>query len=204
MPVRRPPDRSLLVVASFSQHLEALDWAQQRLIAEFGPVMLASPDFEFHHTKYYDREMGTQLKKRLVVFEGLRESDILPHVKPWTIALEQELIDSKKHPEARPLNLDPGLLQLGKFLLATTKDQGHRIYLGNNIYAEVTLKFHGKAFEPWPWTYADYREPAVLAFLGQARMLLCERLRADRLEATASTTALSSLSLRERGGGEGK
>jgi hypothetical protein len=67
------------------------------------------------------------------------------------------------------LNLDPGLLGLGKFLLATTKDQAHRIYLGQGIFAEVTLRFQDGAFEPWPWTYADYREPAVRAFLKQAR-----------------------------------
>jgi hypothetical protein len=60
-------------------------------------------------------------------------------------------------------------LQLGKFLLASTKDQGHRIYLRDGIYAEVTLRFEGKEFVPWPWTYADYREPMAREFLRQAR-----------------------------------
>ena len=62
-----------------------------------------------------------------------------------------------------------GLLSLGKFQLATTKDQAHRIYLGEGIYAEVTLRYRAGSFEAWPWTYADYRQSAVLEFLQEAR-----------------------------------
>jgi hypothetical protein len=73
--------------------------------------------------------------------------------------------------------LDPGVLSLGKFLLATTKDQAHRIYLRDGIFAEVTLRFQDKAFEPWPWTYADYQEPAVRAFLQEARVWYRRQMR---------------------------
>ena len=87
----------------------------------------------------------------------------------------------EKYPEPRPLNLDPGLLLLGKFLLATTKDQSHRIYLRDGIYAEVTLRYTKSEFEPWPWTYADYREPFVHSFLASAREHLYNMLEAERL-----------------------
>ena len=60
--------------------------------------------------------------------------------------------------------------------LATTKDQAHRIYLRDGIFAEVTLRFEAGAFEPWPWTYADYREPHVRAWLGAAREYYKQRL----------------------------
>jgi hypothetical protein len=79
----------------------------------------------------------------------------------------------------RPINIDPGLLELGKFLLATTKDQAHRIYLRDGIFAEVTLRYHAGAFEPWPWTYADYRQPCVHEFLLQAREYYRQRLREE-------------------------
>jgi hypothetical protein len=75
------------------------------------------------------------------------------------------------------LNLDPGLLNLGKFMLATTKDQAHRIYLRDGIFAEVTLRFEHGAFVAWPWTYADYREPALHQFLHEARDFYKRRLR---------------------------
>ena len=104
----------------------------------------------------------------------------LPEVKRFTIALEKVVAASGKYSEERPLNLDPGLVQLGKFLLASTKDQAHRIYLADDIFAEVTLRFTAGAFEVWPWTYADYREEAVRAFLNQARANLYERVTAIR------------------------
>jgi len=174
MPRRFQP--SQLVVAAFSRHEGALDWAADQLSASFGAVALRSPDFDFHHTTYYARTMGAGLKKRLLVFEPLRPATILPQVKNHAIGLENVLAVGGAYPEPRPLNLDPGLLQLGRFLLASTKDQSHRTYLGQGIYVENTLRFEHERFGPWPWTYADYREPTVLAFLEEARTALYRRL----------------------------
>ena len=183
MTKRRRPDPSLLVVACFSRHPQALDWAQARLQEAYGPIERVSPDFDFHHTDYYAASMGAGLKKRLIVFEPLRSGDILAAAKNFTIGLECEAARGGLYPEERPLNLDPGLLQLGKFLLATTKDQSHRIYLQDGIYAEVTLRFEDKKFECWPWTYADYREPALREFLEGAREALYQRVLQLRLDA---------------------
>ncbi|MCI0641384.1 MAG: DUF4416 family protein [Gemmataceae bacterium] len=168
----RNPDPSLLIVACFSRHMDALDWARAQLEKTYGPVALASPDFDFHHTKYYLTTMGPDLKKRFLAFERLVDSGALPDLKLHANQIEQDLAAQNKYPESRPLNLDPGLLQLGKFLLASTKDQAHRIYLRDGIFAEVTLFFRDGAFEPWPWTYADYREDYVRSFLKEARELL--------------------------------
>jgi hypothetical protein len=180
MGIPREPTYSLLVVACFSRHRDALRWAADRLIAKYGPVALISPDFDFHHTKYYEATMGTGLIKQFLVFHPIVPADCLPDVKHFTIALEQECAASGRFAEQRPLNLDPGLIQLGKFLLASTKDQAHRVFLRDDIFAEVTLRFEAGAFECWPWTYADYREEVVRAFLDQARALLYETVTAIR------------------------
>jgi Domain of unknown function (DUF4416) len=164
-----PPDPALLVVAAFSRHREALLWARARLEETYGPVALASDPFLFNQTSYYEPTMGPELSKQLLAFEQLVRPDCLPDVKRHTIGLEKQLIAARAYPEPRPINLDPGLLFLGKFLLATTKDQSHRIYLRDGIFAEVTLRYQNGAFEPWPWTYADYRLPGVHGFLQQAR-----------------------------------
>src|SRR5207237_5920499 len=111
-----------------------------------------------------------------LVFQHLVSGDSLAKIKIQTNEMEQALAGAAAYPEPRPINLDPGFLTLGKFMLATTKDQGHRIYLRDGIFAEVTLRFEGGAFEPWPWTYADYREPEVLRFLSEARAILHARL----------------------------
>jgi hypothetical protein len=172
----RPPDPVLLVVAAFSRHPEALDWARQRLQDAYGPPGPISPPFEFHQTRYYEATMGPGLRKQFLSFHNLVPADCLAEVKLRTNALERELARTGAHPEPRPLNLDPGVLSLGKFLLATTKDQAHRIYLRDGIFAEVTLRYQAGAFEPWPWTYADYREPAVRAFLKELRDYYRQRL----------------------------
>ncbi len=171
------PDPVLLIVAAFSRQDEALRWGQRKLEDLYGPVGLTSAEFDFNQTKYYEASMGPGLRKRFLAFDELVSPDCLPQTKLRTIDLEEELARSAAFPELRPLNLDPGLLSLGKFLLATTKDQSHRIYLRNGIFAEVTLRFQAGKFEPWPWTYADYREPAVLAFFSQTRDYYRQRLR---------------------------
>lgn len=165
----RRVERSLLVVAAFSRNPDALSWAEAELQALYGPIAITSQNFDFHQTRYYEAAMGPGLKKRFLVFQDLVESDALPDIKNSTNLLEEKLTGSGRFQETRPLNLDPGILQLGKFMLATTKDQAHRIYLRDGIYAEVTLRFQDGAFEPWPWTYADYRESEVRAFLVKAR-----------------------------------
>ncbi len=172
----RPPDPVLLVVAAFSRHAGALAWGRRQLEDAFGPVALAGPAYPFTQTAYYEPTMGPGLQKQPFAFGRLLPAEALADVKLRTNALEDELARSRAYPEPRPLNLDPGVLTLGKFLLATTKDQAHRVYLRGGIFAEVTLRFEAGAFVPWPWTYADYRLPAVLDFLREARSFYRQRL----------------------------
>lgn len=177
MGTTRPQPPVLLVIAAFSRHEQALRWAQERLVPLFGPIGLISPAYPFTQTTYYEQSMGRDLLKQFLVFEELVSPDHLPDAKQRTNALETGLAGQGGYPEERPLNLDPGILSLGKFQLATTKDQAHRIYLRDGIFAEVTLRFQAGQWEPWPWTYADYREPVVRNFLVQARDYYRERLR---------------------------
>jgi Domain of unknown function (DUF4416) len=170
---------ALLVVAVFSRHDNALSWARQRLERDYGPIAATSPPFAFNQTKYYEQTMGQDLIKQLLCFEQLVDQAQLAAIKLHTNQLEGELAAKGDFSEPRPVNLDPGLLTLGKFLLATTKDQAHRIYLRDGIYAEVTLRFQSGAFEPWPWTYADYREPVVRTALKEFRDFYRRRLPAE-------------------------
>ena len=113
--------------------------------------------------------MGSDLRKQFFAFQWLILAESLPLVKRRTNELEAELARTARYPEPRPLNLDPGLLSLGKFCLATTKDQAHRLYLRDGIFAEVTLRYQAGAFEPWPWTYADYQSEVAQTFFANAR-----------------------------------
>lgn len=172
----RPHAPVLLVTAVFSRHAAARAEVQTRLEQQFGSVQLASPPFVFNQTTYYEASMGPDLRKQFLAFRDLVAPEQLPDIKLRTNALEDELAAAGHYPEARPVNVDPGLLELGKFLLATTKDQAHRVYLRDGIFAEVTLRYHAGAFQPWPWTYADYRLPCVHDFLRQVRDYYRQRL----------------------------
>jgi hypothetical protein len=176
----RSPVPVLLIIAVFSRHADALSLVQSQLEKTYGSIEKRSPAFVFDQTDYYAGEMGADLRKQFLAFHDLIAPERLADVKLHTNALEREIAQLGHYPEARPINIDPGYLQLGKFLLATTKDQGHRIYLRDGIFAEVTLRYTAGAFEPWPWTYADYRQPCVLAFLQEARTFYHDQLRALR------------------------
>src|SRR5262249_2395092 len=166
-----------VVGAGLRRHDAALGWGRERLERAFGPVGIVSVPLVFNQTTYYEAAMGPGLKKQFFAFQNLVAPDSLPATKLRTNELERELAEQRTYPEARPLNLDPGHLSLGKFLLATTKDQAHRVYPRDGIFAEVTLRYEAGAFEPWPWTYADYRQECVRAFLQEAREYYRQRLR---------------------------
>src|SRR5437667_459463 len=111
----RKPAPVLLIVAAFSRHPEALVWARARLQETLGPVALVSPAYDFNQTAYYEATMGPALRKEFVVFRDCVPPDCLPQAKLATNALEEELARARAYAEPRPLNLDPGLLSLGKF-----------------------------------------------------------------------------------------
>jgi hypothetical protein len=116
-------------------------------------------------TTYYEREMGRGLTRAYLGFDSLRSMSDLAAVKHTTNQLETQWAVG----ERRQVNLDPGYLDHAKVVLATTKDYSHRLYLGGGMYAEVTLQYRNKSYQPWDWTYPDYRQPAALDFFNQLR-----------------------------------
>ncbi len=167
-----PPHPVLLLVAASSRHDGALQWAQEKIAAEFGPLGAVSPAFDFTETDYYTATMGTDLKKQFVVPAQPIDPGRLAAIKRLTNQWEIDYAAAAGHPEPRPLNLDPGYLTLAKLVLASTKDHAHRIYLADGIYAEVTLNYRGKQWQPFDWTYPDYRREDFQEFFTNCRNLL--------------------------------
>jgi hypothetical protein len=167
----------LAIVAAFSRHRGALEWAKQRAAEAWGPIALESEAFAFDDTAYYEREMGAGLRKVFFAFERLIDPAELIERKLTAKEWEEEFRASGDAPEARPLNLDPGYLTEAKLVLATTKDRDHRLYLDRGIYAEVTLHFHRGAWRPREWTYPDYRRSEYHRFFDRCRDYYRERRR---------------------------
>ena len=102
-----------------------------------------------------------------------------PHQNPSPPSVVPPTPSSPTSP--RRVNLDPGYLDATKLVLASTKNQAHRLYLSQGIYAEVTLLYHHGAFHPFVYTYADYRWPETHAFLRRVRTRYLEQMRKQRV-----------------------
>jgi hypothetical protein len=58
MSLPRTPPPALLLVAAFSRHADLLALARRRLEDDYGPVALASAEYAFDQTTYYEPTMG--------------------------------------------------------------------------------------------------------------------------------------------------
>ncbi len=178
----RPAAAVKLVISLLSGDEDLLRRAQQLLSRRYGAVEAESAALPFTQSDYYELEMGANLLRRVISFHAPIAPDRLDEIKLETNALEREIADQCADPLiVRPVNVDPGYVDSSKFVLATMKDRGHRIYLSRGVYAEVTLLFADGRWQAQPWTYPSYREPGVQTFLAQAR----ERLTAQRREGAA-------------------
>jgi hypothetical protein len=183
--------RPTLSIPGFRQRLRT------SLEQSFGPIDYQSEELPFAYTHYYDEELGTPLVRQILSFRRLVEPTALARLKLTTNALEDEFRLEKESGlrrwrprlrrwrprlrrwrprlrrwRPRQVNLDPGLLSLARFILASTKDSSHRIPLAEGIFAEITLQYRRPSYRPVPWTYPDYRSAEVLAILREIRDLL--------------------------------
>lgn len=133
----------------------------------YGRIDYTSGDLPFFQTRYYDEEMGAPITRFFVSFARLIDPGILAQIKTETNLLEKQFVEAGR----RKINIDPGILSLSRFILASSKDGSHRIPLADGIFAEVTLVYERRSFRPLEWTYPDYRSPEYLMILADIRKL---------------------------------
>ena len=170
-----------LIVGMITAVPDLLPAVHQSLSEQFGRIDFASDLLPFDYTTYYEPEMGKDLKRQFASFEPLIAPDELAPAKCFSNAVECEFATDDGG--GRRINLDPGYVSAAKLVLASTKDHAHRIYLQDGIYAEITLKFYHKTFQPWEWTYPDYRTPAYIDIFNHIRCIYMEQLKTNGLRA---------------------
>jgi hypothetical protein len=153
-------------------------WSNQALIdlqTEFGEIDFQSNPLEFHFTDYYFKEMGEPLMRLFVSFSRLIDPADLATIKVWTNSLEEKYahLDSAK----RVLNIDPGYLNLTAYILATSKNYAHRIYLGNGVFAQQELLFERRRIQTLDWTYPDYRSYEYQEILKKIREIYANQIK---------------------------
>lgn len=170
------PAPAKLFVSLFARDEAFIEEALVRLEGVLGPVDFKGPILPFDKTSYYEPEFGPDLVRRFVSFERLFPQERIIAVKYLAWRVEKALAVEGK----RRVNIDPGYLLLERLVLVTFKNFSHRIYLGRGVYAEVTLLFRHGRFEPLPWTYPDYVDPAVLETFMAIRRRYKEQLQVWR------------------------
>lgn len=166
----KQPDKVKLFVGVLTRFADLLPLVRNRLAEIFGPVDLESEPIPFVYTNYYRKEMGDGLFKLFLSFQELIDPGELANCKHTTNEIEEAFKAVERSVE-RPINLDPGYIDLSKLVLASTKNFYHRIYLNSGIYAEVTLYFKDKKYNPLPWTYSDYKSTAYHEVFATMRKL---------------------------------
>lgn len=169
--IHQPPEVKL-ICGMISSQARMFDLAMGPLSDAFGPADLVSEVMDFDFTHYYDAEMAWPLYRKFVSFARVVRADVLVQAKLRTNAIEADLAGAAGGGPPRPINLDPGYIEASKLVLASMKNFSHRIYMGQGVYAEITLMYRKGRWKPLPWTFPDYASPRYHAFLTEARMRL--------------------------------
>ena len=176
MSVRKVPPPARLLVSAIYREEARFEEALAGIAGRLGQVERTSGAFPFDRTDYYEREMGAPLRRRFAVMERLVPRETLPGAKIAAEEVERELSVGGR----RTVNLDPGLLTEENFLLSTGKNYSHRVYLGDGVFADLTLVYRQGEFRALPWTYPDLASPEIRAFLGEVRAELMECRKQER------------------------
>jgi hypothetical protein len=176
MGTERAPEPEKIVCGLIYSEQSAYADAKNALTERFGGTDLESNEMEFSHTQYYLKEMGADLKRRFLSFERLMDPVEMAGIKQFTNSIEDRF---KRAGGGRLINIDPGFLSLAKFVLITTKNFSHRIYVGKNMWAEITLMYDAQrgTFGPLAWTYPEYSRHDTTGIFNEIRGILHGQLR---------------------------
>ncbi|HEW79319.1 MAG TPA: DUF4416 family protein [Phycisphaerales bacterium] len=176
----KEPESVKLIIGILAAERQCLHAAAEALTAEFGRADFVSDVWPFIQTDYYKNETGENILRQLVSIEQLIGPGELAEIKHKTNKLEQKLAAQSTLDLTRPVNLDPGIIEPSKLVLATTKNFSHRIYIGKKMYAEVTLIFDKGRWRTLEYTYPDYRQQCYFDFFDKVRTRLLEQLKSQR------------------------
>ena len=175
----KDPPPVKLIIGILASNNQCLHTAIDALTDKFGRLDFSSDVWPFDKTDYYQDQTGSRILRKFVSIEKLIEPGKLAKIKLQTNKLEQKLAKSLALPLPRPVNLDPGIIEPSKLILATTKNYSHRIYIGRKIYAEVTLIFDKGRWSPMDYTYPDYKQQCYFDFFDKVRIRLVEQIKSN-------------------------
>ncbi len=144
--------RSLLIIGLLYSNNDVINIVENEIEKHFGMIKDRTDIYDFP-SHYYDDELGGNVKRMWLLVDGVFSREDVVKIKKETIEIENKYRKNGN----RIFNIDPGLLSLSAFILPTTKDYSHRIYLYDDIFVELTLIYRKGSYIPLDWTYTDYK-----------------------------------------------
>ena len=156
-------EREKLIIGIIYHDTEIFEKTKKILVEKFGEIEDVSEEYSFSDdfSTYYDEELGGKGTRVILSFRDTIDPEYQAEIKEFTNELEQSF--------QRRINLDPGFINSGRLLLATTKEIGFRIPLKRGIYTELTLYWARGKWQKLPWTYRDYQSERVQRFITEVR-----------------------------------
>lgn len=145
------PVKLVLGVLFSKEHI--LNQAKEILASKYGPIDYQSSVYPFEISDYYYPEMGAPISRIFYSHQNLIMPDEIARIKIETNQIESDLALNNQ----RKVNLDPGYLDYDKFVLASAKYNGQKVYLNYGIYADLTLHYEKGDFIPFPWSFPDFK-----------------------------------------------
>lgn len=173
----KEPDPVKLIIGILAADADALAVARDAVAEQYGVVDMASDVWPFDMTEYYVDQTGEDILKQFVSFEQLINPEKIGDIKHTTNDIEKRLAGELGGSLPRPVNIDPGFIEPSKLVLATTKNFAHRIYIGNRMWAEVTLLYEKGKWLSLPYTFPDHKKESYQAFFSKVRARLVQQLR---------------------------
>ena len=133
---------------------EPLAQARAAMVKKFGEEDFVGEPIAFDHTAFYEKEMGSPLLRIFISYRRLVIPDELVTAKLESARIEEELAGIGGR---RRVNIDPGILDYQKVVLASFKFQGQKIYLGSRVWADLTLYYRKGGWSVFEWTFPDFK-----------------------------------------------
>ena len=167
------PSKGLLFFGIlYRSDLFSEDVMVQKIENLYGKVISFTPEFN-PLAAYYSKDMGQEnlLKRIFLVTTAVFPREFLLTNKLLSLEWEREWsVDAK-----RMVNVDLGFVSVENFILATTKNYSHRVFLGQNIFADLTYQCAEGSFQTLPWTYPDFKDQAKIDFFNWCRTFILMR-----------------------------
>ncbi|MFO1520392.1 MAG: DUF4416 family protein [bacterium] len=127
--------------------------AKEFMMRRWGLIDYESDPVPFTSNDTLGEEMGTPLFRTFVSFARLVDPGEVALIKMACLGLEERF----RYQGKRRVNLDPGYLDLYKIVLTSTRYSGPKIYHTAGIYLDNAALFVKDKIQPFPWSYADFK-----------------------------------------------